>query len=106
MSVFIAFFVQDQKTLYLRQKIIEKYYGIFTANEEEVNKRVAYEDMIKRPYFHTKPLEKAQLKNWLSYLDFEISQNDLRRIIVLFERCLLACCLYEEFWIKVRLYIL
>lgn len=56
---------------------------------------------IKRPYFHVKPLERCQLKNWKEYLDYEIEQGDQNRIIVLFERCLIACALYEEFWIKV-----
>jgi len=56
---------------------------------------------IKRPYFHVKPLEKGQLKNWKDYLDYEIEQGDRDRIIVLFERCLIACALYDEYWTKV-----
>ncbi len=56
---------------------------------------------IKRPYFHVKPLEKGQLKMWKEYLDFEIGKGDDKRIIILFERCLIACALYEEYWIKV-----
>jgi hypothetical protein len=50
-----------------------------------------------------KPLERCQLKNWKEYLDYEIEQGDQERIIVLFERCLIACALYEEFWIKVSI---
>lgn len=56
---------------------------------------------IKRPYFHVKPLERAQLKNWKEYLDFEISQGNSERIAILFERCMIACALYEDFWTKV-----
>ena len=48
-----------------------------------------------------KPLERCQLKNWQEYLDYEIEQGDQTRIIVLFERCLIACALYEEFWLRV-----
>lgn len=40
------------------------------------------------------------MKNWKEYLDFEIEQGDQARIIVLFERCLIACALYEEFWLR------
>lgn len=40
------------------------------------------------------------MKNWQEYLDFEIEQGDQIRIVVLFERCLIACALYEEFWLK------
>lgn len=56
---------------------------------------------IKRPYFHVKALEKTQLNNWKEYLDFEIENGTPERVVVLFERCLIACALYEEFWIKV-----
>ncbi|KAI5746749.1 hypothetical protein M8J77_007110 [Diaphorina citri] len=60
---------------------------------------------IKRPYFHVKALEKCQLKNWKDYLDFEISKGNEERILVLFERCLIACALYEEFWYKYICYL-
>lgn len=56
---------------------------------------------IKRPYFHVKALEKTQLNNWREYLDFEIENGTPERVVVLFERCLIACALYEEFWTKV-----
>ena len=56
---------------------------------------------IRRPYFHVKPLEKGQLKNWRDYLDFEIKNGTQERVMVLFERCVIACALYEEFWLKV-----
>lgn len=48
-----------------------------------------------------KPLEKTQLNNWREYLDFEIENGSLERVVVLFERCLVACALYEDLWIKV-----
>lgn len=80
---------------------------------------------IKRPYFHVKPLDRAQLKAWQSYLDWEIAEAETaamaaegtaveghedakqecvaghERVLILFERCLIACALYEEFWDKV-----
>ena len=49
-----------------------------------------------------KPLEKGQLKNWKEYLDFEIENGSHERVTVLFERCMIACALYEDFWLKVR----
>lgn len=55
---------------------------------------------IKRPYFHVKPLEKIQLKNWKEYLEFEIENGTHERVVVLFERCVISCALYEDFWIK------
>lgn len=112
-----------------------------------------YFRQIKRPYFHVKPLDKAQLKGWHAYLDWEMQESkgahdapppppppaapapeaatedgeaeskgeveenqqpeqdtpkaavekvsNHKRVLVLFERCLIACALYEEFWLKV-----
>nr|CAD7593644.1 unnamed protein product [Timema genevievae] len=73
-------------------------YSHTGGNNKNVENRI--ERLIKRPYFHVKPLERCQLKNWKEYLDFEIEHGDHDRILILFERCLIACALYEEFWIK------
>ncbi len=59
---------------------------------------------IKRPYFHVKPLDLKQLNNWREYLDFELEVGDHERIVVLFERCLIACAHYEEFWCRYARY--
>ena len=81
---------------------------MYKATEEKVQIRWKYEDAIKRPYFHMKPLEKGQLINWSNYLEFEEKQlkkqsdqdKDFTNLTILFERCLIACALYEEFWMK------
>lgn len=111
----------------MRHKVIEIRQELFNHNEHEVSKRWAFEEavsslsicsfkglpldfcpnvkvhpfQIKRPYFHVKALEKTQLTNWREYLEFEIENGTPERVVVLFERCLIACALYEEFWIKV-----
>lgn len=110
----------DESLKLFRLKILDKRRKYHLSTEQEVSKRWQYEEQvymrikiskeksrhkcvfqIKRPYFHVKPLERAQLKNWRSYLDFEISVGQRQRITVLFERCLIACALYEDIWIKV-----
>lgn len=89
----------------IRKIIISKRKKINKATVEMINKRWTFEEGIKRPYFHVKQLERIQLKNWKEYLDFEIEQGDRKRILVLFERCLIACALYEEFWLKLVRYL-
>lgn len=89
----------------MRHKVIEVRQEVFNHNEHEVSKRWAFEEGIKRPYFHVKALEKTQLNNWKEYLDFEIEQGQEARVLVLFERCLIACALYEEFWLKYAKYV-
>ncbi|XP_012255089.1 pre-mRNA-processing factor 39 [Athalia rosae] len=90
----------DEETRAIREKIISSRRKLHKANVNAVAARWSYEEGIKRPYFHVKPLERCQLKNWKEYLDFEIEQKDPARIIILFERCLIACALYDEFWMR------
>ncbi len=90
---------------------------------------------IRRPYFHVKPLEEAQLNNWAEYLSFEeseaasteallaaptsaapteeneqaVTQEDVdlakKHVRILYERCLVACALYEHMWIRYAKYL-
>ncbi|XP_033218566.1 pre-mRNA-processing factor 39-like isoform X2 [Belonocnema kinseyi] len=90
----------DEETRAIREKIISSRRKMHKANVNSVAARWSFEEGIKRPYFHVKPLERCQLKNWKEYLDYEINEKDLSRIIILFERCLIACALYDEFWMR------
>lgn len=90
----------DEECVKLRAKILAPLRQLHKDTEKQVSLRWNFEEGIKRPYFHVKPLEKTQLKNWKAYLDFEIEQGDKERIRVLFERCMIACALYEEYWLK------
>lgn len=53
-----------------------------------------FEDAIKRPYFHVKPLPSSQLQAWDSYIDYILKKDDAGAIVRLFERCLVACANY------------
>ena len=89
---------EDLETNAVRKKVIAQRKVLYDANEMEVSKRWTFEEGIKRPYFHVKPLERVQLKNWRDYLDFEVGTGNHRRVVILYERCVIACALYEEFW--------
>lgn len=95
----------DEETKVIRERIVSIRRKIHKNTVNAVTARWNFEEGIKRPYFHVKPLERCQLKNWQDYLDFEIEQGDQVRIVVLFERCLIACALYEEFWLRFVLYL-
>lgn len=84
----------------IKELAIKVREEIFKKTEEELKKRSKYEEQIRRPYFHAKPLEKGQIKNWKEYLDFEIENGSKERTVLLFERCMIACALYEEMWLK------
>lgn len=95
----------DDELQAIKSRLISSRKKIHKANVNQVSNRWTYEEGIKRPYFHVKPLERIQLKNWKDYLDYEIGQGKQDRIIVLFERCLIACALYDEFWLKLIRYL-
>ncbi|EFY93300.1 hypothetical protein J3459_013617 [Metarhizium acridum] len=84
----------------IRAKIDAMYYEVFTATQQEVSKRWTYESEIKRPYFHVTELEHSQLNNWRKYLDFEEAEGDFDRAVSLYERCLVTCAFYDEFWFR------
>lgn len=95
----------EEETTAIKDKILAVRRKIHKTTVTAVTARWTFEEGIKRPYFHVKPLERCQLKNWKEYLDFEIEQGDRKRVLVLFERCLIACALYEEFWLKLIRYL-
>ncbi|KAM8910521.1 pre-mRNA-processing factor 39 isoform 2-T2 [Spinachia spinachia] len=126
----------------IREQVLVRRDKVYQDNEGEVRKRWHFEDAIKRPYFHVKPLDRLQLRAWHSYLDWEVAElnkdpkdpqdpqqgpvdpdqpevtaqpqvesegaavaHDDTRVRILFERCLIACALYEEFWIRYNQYL-
>lgn len=84
----------------IKDKVLAVRRKIHKATISAVTDRWTFEEGIKRPYFHVKALEKCQLNNWKDYLNFEIEKGEHKRVVVLFERCLIACAMYDEFWVK------
>ena len=62
--------------------------------------REPFEQRVKRPYFHVKPLDDAQLANWDTYLDNEERAGDVSSVTRLYERCLVPCASYSRFWLR------
>ncbi|USP79882.1 pre-mrna-processing factor 39 [Curvularia clavata] len=84
----------------LRTKIHEYYYTSYSKTQQEVTNRWTFEHAIKRAYFHVTELEESELDNWRKYLEYEEKQGDFERTSFLYERCLVACALYDEFWLR------
>lgn len=91
--IHLPYFCQsvEQVEAEMRQRIHTMKSEIYMKTQDAVHKRWVYEAEIKRPYFHYKPLDDAQLRNWRRYLDFEEAAGDFSRICFLYERCLVAC---------------
>jgi pre-mRNA-processing factor 39 len=84
----------------LRSRIDAFHLEIFHRTQAETTKRWTYESEIKRPYFHVTEIDEPQLSNWRKYLDFEEAEGDYVRAAFLYERCLVACAQYDEFWLR------
>ncbi|KAF2405536.1 hypothetical protein EJ06DRAFT_526055 [Trichodelitschia bisporula] len=83
-----------------RARIDLMHVEIYNHTQTEALKRASYEDQIKRPYFHVTELPEAELENWRVYLNAEEAEGDYARITFLYERCMVVCALYEEFWMR------
>ncbi|QSZ35088.1 hypothetical protein DSL72_007952 [Monilinia vaccinii-corymbosi] len=84
----------------IRTKVDNFHLEIFARTQAETTKRWTYESEIKRPYFHVTELDNQQLVNWRKYLDFEEAEGDYTRAVFLYERCLVTCAFYDEFWFR------
>ncbi|CAL0310404.1 unnamed protein product [Lupinus luteus] len=83
---------------------LEKYIvireEIYKKAKEFDSKIIGFEAAIRRPYFHVRPLNVGELENWHNYLDFIEREGDLSKIVKLYERCVIACANYPEYWIR------
>lgn len=84
----------------MRTRIDNFHLEIFSRTQTETTKRWTYESEVKRPYFHVTELDESQLVNWRKYLDFEEVEGDFHRTQFLYERCLVTCAYYDEFWLR------
>lgn len=84
----------------LRLRLDTYHLEIFSKTQTETTKRWTYESEIKRPYFHVTELDEGQLANWKRYLDFEEAEGSYARTVFLYERCLVTCAHYDEFWLR------
>ncbi|KAL5774092.1 hypothetical protein ACOSP7_011649 [Xanthoceras sorbifolium] len=87
-----------------RSKALQKYILIGEQIYKEASrldeKIHCFETHIRRPYFHVKPLDPSQLENWHDYLNFAEKQGDFDWVVKLYERCLIPCANYPEFWMR------
>ena len=96
---------EDKLKAGMKERLVASLVATHEATEAKVDQVYRFEEKLKRTYFHVKPLEARQLRTWDQYLDWEVGQGDHERVVVLFERCLIPCALYEQFWAKYARYL-
>ncbi|VVB08152.1 unnamed protein product [Arabis nemorensis] len=85
------------KALHAYLSIGEQFYQ---ESRQLMEKISCFETHIRRPYFHVIPLDSDQLDNWHAYLSFAETYGDFDWAIKLYERCLVPCANYTEFWLR------
>jgi pre-mRNA-processing factor 39 len=74
---------------------LQKYIAIreemYRKAKEFDSKIIGFETAIRRPYFHVRPLNVAELENWHSYLDFMEREGDFNKVFELFVSVSLVC---------------
>uniref|UniRef100_A0A0E0LUG3 Suppressor of forked domain-containing protein n=1 Tax=Oryza punctata TaxID=4537 RepID=A0A0E0LUG3_ORYPU len=93
----------DENSGHLRADAVKQYLlsgESLYQRSSKIDKEIScFEASIKRPFFHVKPLDDDQLENWHQYLDF-VEKEDFDWAVKLYERCLIPCANYSEFWIR------
>ncbi|XP_021321018.1 golgin subfamily A member 6-like protein 6 isoform X2 [Sorghum bicolor] len=99
----------DQKGGHLSPETLKHYLSAgerLYKRSSKIYKEICYfEASIKRPFFHVKTLDDDQLENWHQYLDFVEKNGDFDWAVKLYERCLIPCANYSEFWIRYAEYV-
>ncbi|KAL8045662.1 hypothetical protein ABFX02_08G129300 [Erythranthe guttata] len=94
----------DSSDKSLKSKALDRYISIGDQFYQEARKMdekiMCFETKIVRRYFHATPLDENQLSNWHVYLDFIETQDNLDTAVKLYERCLIPCANYPEFWMR------
>ncbi|KAJ6401671.1 hypothetical protein OIU84_016968 [Salix udensis] len=83
---------------------VEKYIivreEIYKKAKEFDSKISDFENAIRRPYFHVRPLNDAELENWHNYSDMIEREDDFNKVVNLYERCIISCANYIEYWAR------
>ncbi|KAL0481520.1 pre-mRNA-processing factor 39 [Acrasis kona] len=84
----------------VRIAISDQRDAYYTAAAAELERIKPFESAVERPYFHVQPMDEKQLQNWRRYLTIEESrpETSVQRMNHLYQKCLVSCCLYVEFW--------
>ncbi|KAK8958956.1 hypothetical protein KSP40_PGU002781 [Platanthera guangdongensis] len=85
-------------------EILKKFLSIAELlyhQSSQLDKNIScFEAHIKRHHFHVKPLDELQLENWHKYLTYVEEQGNFDWTVKIYERCLIPCANYSEFWIR------
>jgi pre-mRNA-processing factor 39 len=85
----------------VRAQAIERLTEIYNAALKNQCRRLKFETLITRSYFHFYSPDESQIMNWDNYLTMlEKSGATTEECIEVFERALIPCALIDSMWIR------
>ena len=84
----------------------QKGSELYERSKEKVQRVTEYERRLSpegggRPFFHFDPLTEDQKNTWREYLGFVKTKcESTSEVALLYERCLVTCASYSEFWLS------
>jgi len=88
-----------------RKEIMGRHEQLYLRAKKVKDAVDLFENRVTRAYFHVKEVDVSDIANWHAYLDYNekwVSQSPDRTAgaMKVYERCLVACANYPEFWIR------
>ncbi|KAL0213261.1 hypothetical protein RCL1_006887 [Eukaryota sp. TZLM3-RCL] len=79
--------------------IFDRVYELYQQTESVFKAKQPFEVPLSRQWYTIKPLPEAQLVGWRQYLLNEIKISSFEYVVSLFNRCLVPCADFLEFWV-------
>ncbi|XP_051133744.1 pre-mRNA-processing factor 39-2 isoform X3 [Andrographis paniculata] len=94
----------DSSDVSIKSRALDRYRaigeGFYQEGCQMEEKIKCFEKKIHRRYFYVTPVDDDEISNWHLYLDFIEDLDDLDWAVKLYERCLIPCANYPEFWTR------
>jgi hypothetical protein len=89
-----------------RSEIIQKLTDRYNAALKSHCRRLKFEALITRTYFHFNSPDESQINNWEDYISMlQDSEASRHEIVELFERALIPCAFIDGIWFRYATYI-
>jgi pre-mRNA-processing factor 39 len=90
----------------LKEWLVSQKESIWRKTIQQAALRREWElQILTMSFFDIQPLPESKLDIWRNYIIFEQDYGTPERVIKLYERCIISCCNYSEFWYNYSRYL-
>lgn len=98
--------VLPQQEVSIQAQLKQEVFVLYEKAKAKAARVSEYEQKLTqegggRPFFHFEPLSAGQKATWREYIGFVTNHHeDKEEVVLLYERCLVTCASYSEFWLS------